>query len=165
MLGHVGRASQLTVDCDSLLDLDWIVCYHGGGFVKPVCHEIFVPFGCLSFLSSFMLVGLTLLVDAKVEVWEFLLLLIGHVNGKDKAPLASIHEDVRHLLGEKSASLIWAATFTSLILDGNNSRILSTISTTPLFAAIISGVSIVIPPDSGVAIDSDSIHQQSKSQT
>ena len=41
---------------------------------------------------------------------EFLLLLIGHVNERDRAPLARIHEDVRRLLGEKSASLIWAAS-------------------------------------------------------
>ena len=39
-----------------------------------------------------------------------MLLLIGHLNGRERAPMPSIHEDVRRLLGEKSASLIWAAS-------------------------------------------------------
>ncbi|KAK4256075.1 hypothetical protein QN277_008988 [Acacia crassicarpa] len=55
--------------------------------------------------------------NLRLKCGEFLLLLIGHVNGRDKAPLASIHEDVRHLLGEKSASLIWAASQFGSTLD------------------------------------------------
>jgi len=46
----------------------------------------------------------------RLKCGEFLLLLIGHVNGRDTPPLATIHEDTRRLLGEKSASLIWAAS-------------------------------------------------------
>ena len=48
--------------------------------------------------------------DLRLKCGEFLLLLIGHVNGRDTPPLATIHEDTRRLLGEKSASLIWAAS-------------------------------------------------------
>lgn len=32
------------------------------------------------------------------------------MNGKDRSPIASVNEDIRRLLGEKSASLIWAAS-------------------------------------------------------
>lgn len=42
-----------------------------------------------------------------------MLLLIGHVNGRD----LSIHEDIKRLLGEKSASLIWAASQFGSTLD------------------------------------------------
>ncbi|KAL6010901.1 hypothetical protein ACLOJK_001343 [Asimina triloba] len=48
---------------------------------------------------------------------EFLLLLIGQVNARDRAPMATIHDDVRRLLGEKSASLIWAASQFGSTLD------------------------------------------------
>ncbi|XP_031380324.1 uncharacterized protein LOC116195346 [Punica granatum] len=48
--------------------------------------------------------------NLRLKCGEFLLLLIGHVNGRDKSPMATIHEDVRRLLGEKSASLVWAAS-------------------------------------------------------
>ncbi|CAM8908767.1 unnamed protein product [Rhodiola kirilowii] len=51
------------------------------------------------------------------EMWEFFLLLIGHVNGRERAPMASVHDDVRRLLGEKSASLIWAASQFGSTLD------------------------------------------------
>ncbi|KAK7263992.1 hypothetical protein RJT34_31593 [Clitoria ternatea] len=47
--------------------------------------------------------------NLRLKCGEFLQLLIGHVNGRDSSPLANIHEDTRRLLGEKSASLIWAA--------------------------------------------------------
>ncbi|OWM75531.1 hypothetical protein CDL15_Pgr021695 [Punica granatum] len=50
------------------------------------------------------------LISIILKCGEFLLLLIGHVNGRDKSPMATIHEDVRRLLGEKSASLVWAAS-------------------------------------------------------
>lgn len=54
----------------------------------------------------------------RLKCGEFLLLLIGHVNvRRDQAPLASIHDDVRQLLGEKSASLIWAASQFGSTLD------------------------------------------------
>ncbi|OMO87917.1 Armadillo-like helical [Corchorus capsularis] len=53
----------------------------------------------------------------RLKCGEFLLLLIGHVNGRDRSPMATIHEDVRRLLGEKSASLIWAASQFGSTLD------------------------------------------------
>ena len=53
----------------------------------------------------------------RLKCGEFLLLLIGHVNGRDSTPLATIHEDTRRLLGEKSASLIWAASQFGSTLD------------------------------------------------
>lgn len=55
--------------------------------------------------------------NLRMKCGEFLLLLIGHVNGRDKAPMATIHEDIRRLLGEKSASLIWAASQFGSTLD------------------------------------------------
>ncbi|CAN8273629.1 unnamed protein product [Cochlearia groenlandica] len=48
--------------------------------------------------------------NLRIRCGEFLLLLVGHVNGKDRSPIASVNEDIRRLLGEKSASLIWAAS-------------------------------------------------------
>lgn len=53
----------------------------------------------------------------RLKCGEFLLLLIGHVNGRGRPPLATIHEDIRQLLGEKSASLIWAASQFGSTLD------------------------------------------------
>lgn len=53
----------------------------------------------------------------RLKCGEFLLLLIGHVNGRDTPPLATIHEDTRRLLGERSASLIWAASQFGSTLD------------------------------------------------
>uniref|UniRef100_A0A7N0RDA2 Impaired sucrose induction 1-like protein n=1 Tax=Kalanchoe fedtschenkoi TaxID=63787 RepID=A0A7N0RDA2_KALFE len=53
----------------------------------------------------------------RLKCGEFLLLLIGHVNGRERAPMASVHDDVRRLLGEKSASLIWAASQSGSTLD------------------------------------------------
>lgn len=47
----------------------------------------------------------------RLKCGEFLLLLIGHVNGRrDHTPLASIHGEIRRLFGEKCASLIWAGS-------------------------------------------------------
>lgn len=57
------------------------------------------------------------LLYLRLKCGEFLLLLIGHVNGRDAPPLATIHEDTRRLLGEKSASLIWAASQFGSTLD------------------------------------------------
>lgn len=51
--------------------------------------------------------------NLRLKCGEFLLLLIGHVNGRD----LSIHEDIKRLLGEKSASLIWAASQFGSTLD------------------------------------------------
>ncbi|CAN0891406.1 hypothetical protein LINGRAHAP2_LOCUS16967 [Linum grandiflorum] len=48
--------------------------------------------------------------NVRLKCGEFLLLLIGHVNGRDGSPMATVHDDLRRLLGEKSASLIWAAS-------------------------------------------------------
>lgn len=58
-------------------------------------------------------------VDEKLRLkcGEFLLLLIGHVNGRERPPMASIHDDIRRFLGEKSASLIWAASQFGSTLD------------------------------------------------
>lgn len=55
--------------------------------------------------------------NLRLKCGEFLLLLIGHVNGRGRPPLASIQEDIRRLLGEKSASLIWAASQFGSTLD------------------------------------------------
>ncbi|CAN6710984.1 unnamed protein product [Malus baccata var. baccata] len=55
--------------------------------------------------------------NLRLNCGEFLLLLIGHVNGRDRPPLAAIHEDIRRLLGEKYASLIWAASQFGSTLD------------------------------------------------
>ena len=53
----------------------------------------------------------------RLKCGEFLLLLIGHVNGRERSPMATVHEDIRRLLGEKSASLIWAASQFGSTLD------------------------------------------------
>ncbi|MCD7465823.1 impaired sucrose induction [Datura stramonium] len=53
----------------------------------------------------------------RLKCGEFLLLLIGHVNGRERPPMATIHEDIRRFLGEKSASLIWAASQFGSTLD------------------------------------------------
>ncbi|KAM3206826.1 hypothetical protein ACQJBY_062161 [Aegilops geniculata] len=61
-----------------------------------------------------------LLKDVQVEeqirlkCGEFLLLLIGHVYVKENTP---IHEQMRNLLGEQCASLIWAASRFGSTLD------------------------------------------------
>ncbi|PON72016.1 Cell division protein [Parasponia andersonii] len=54
--------------------------------------------------------------NLRLKCGEFLL-LIGHLNGRGRPPLASIQEDIRRLLGEKSASLIWAASQFGSTLD------------------------------------------------
>lgn len=53
----------------------------------------------------------------RLKCGEFLLLLIGHVKGRERPPLATINEEIRRLLGEKSASLIWAASQFGSTLD------------------------------------------------
>ncbi|KMT15942.1 hypothetical protein BVRB_3g051260 [Beta vulgaris subsp. vulgaris] len=55
--------------------------------------------------------------NLRMKCGEFLLLLIGHVDGRDMQPMATVHEDIRRLLGEKSASLIWAASQFGSTLD------------------------------------------------
>ncbi|XP_038993562.1 uncharacterized protein LOC120117342 [Hibiscus syriacus] len=55
--------------------------------------------------------------NLRLRCGEFLLLLIGHLNGREGSPMATIHEEVRRLLGEKSASLIWAASQFGSTLD------------------------------------------------
>ncbi|KAK9292028.1 hypothetical protein L1049_019982 [Liquidambar formosana] len=55
--------------------------------------------------------------NLRLKCGEFLLLLIGHVNGRESSPMAAVHEDIRRLLGEKSASLIWAASQFGSTLD------------------------------------------------
>lgn len=48
--------------------------------------------------------------NIRLKCGEFLLLYIGHLNGRERVPMMKIHEDIRRLLGERSASLIWAAS-------------------------------------------------------
>ncbi|KAL1548728.1 hypothetical protein AAHA92_16922 [Salvia divinorum] len=48
--------------------------------------------------------------NLRLKCGEFLLLLIGHVNGRETPPMMTIHDEIRQYLGEKSASLIWAAS-------------------------------------------------------
>ena len=68
----------------------------------------------MSLLSQWLKVSFI----CRLKCGEFLLLLIGHVNGRrDQAPLATIHDDLSQLLGEKSASLIWAASQFGSTLD------------------------------------------------
>ncbi|XP_059667270.1 uncharacterized protein LOC132312784 [Cornus florida] len=55
--------------------------------------------------------------NLRLKCGEFLLLLIGHVNGRERSTVATIHDDIRRLLGEKSASLIWAASQFGSTLD------------------------------------------------
>ncbi|CAN1266739.1 hypothetical protein LINPERPRIM_LOCUS12651 [Linum perenne] len=55
--------------------------------------------------------------NLRLKCGEFLLLLIGHVNGREGSPMAAVHDDLRRLLGEKSASLIWAASQFGSTLD------------------------------------------------
>ncbi|KAF7147662.1 hypothetical protein RHSIM_Rhsim03G0211600 [Rhododendron simsii] len=55
--------------------------------------------------------------NLRLKCGEFLLLLIGHVNGRERSPMAAVHEDIRRLMGEKSASLIWAASQFGSTLD------------------------------------------------
>lgn len=56
--------------------------------------------------------------NIRLKCGEFLLLLIGHVNGRrEGGPLATIYEDIRRFLGEKCASLIWAASQFGSTLD------------------------------------------------
>ncbi|KAK1304251.1 hypothetical protein QJS10_CPB11g00680 [Acorus calamus] len=55
--------------------------------------------------------------NIRLKCAEFLLLLIGHVNGREKPSMATIYEGINRLLGEKSASLIWAASQFGSTLD------------------------------------------------
>ncbi|KAK9071666.1 hypothetical protein SSX86_008095 [Deinandra increscens subsp. villosa] len=55
--------------------------------------------------------------NLRMKCGEFLLLVIGHVSGREGAPMAGIHDDIRRLLGENSASLIWAASQFGSTLD------------------------------------------------
>ncbi|KAF9616436.1 hypothetical protein IFM89_029690 [Coptis chinensis] len=55
--------------------------------------------------------------NIRLKCGEFLLLFIGHLNGRERPPMMRVHEDIRRLLGEKSASLIWAASQFGSTLD------------------------------------------------
>ncbi|XP_042480484.1 uncharacterized protein LOC122061320 [Macadamia integrifolia] len=55
--------------------------------------------------------------NIRIRCGEFLLLLIGHVNSRERPPMMTIHEDMKQLLGERSASLIWAASQFGSALD------------------------------------------------
>ncbi|XP_057798775.1 uncharacterized protein LOC131014721 [Salvia miltiorrhiza] len=55
--------------------------------------------------------------NLRLKCGEFLLLLIGHVNGRETPPMMTIHDEIRQYLGEKSASLIWAASQFGSTLD------------------------------------------------
>ncbi|XP_068651054.1 uncharacterized protein [Aristolochia californica] len=53
----------------------------------------------------------------RLKCGEFLLLFIGHVHGREMPPVISIHDELRRLLGEKCASLVWAASQFGSTLD------------------------------------------------
>ncbi|KAK9147222.1 hypothetical protein Scep_005979 [Stephania cephalantha] len=53
----------------------------------------------------------------RLKCGEFLLLLIGHLNGKERSAMIRINDEIPQLLGEKSASLIWAASQFGSTLD------------------------------------------------
>ncbi|KAK9161074.1 hypothetical protein Syun_007415 [Stephania yunnanensis] len=53
----------------------------------------------------------------RLKCGEFLLLLIGHLNGKERPTMIRINDEIPQLLGEKSASLIWAASQFGSTLD------------------------------------------------
>ncbi|EPS62674.1 impaired sucrose induction 1-like protein [Genlisea aurea] len=53
----------------------------------------------------------------RLKCGEFLLLLMGHVDGTDAPPMRTVHDNVRQFLGEKTASLIWAASQFGSTLD------------------------------------------------
>ncbi|WOL13115.1 hypothetical protein Cni_G21884 [Canna indica] len=55
--------------------------------------------------------------NIRLKCGEFLLLLVGYVNRNESSPLANIHDDMRQSLGEKCASLIWAASQFGSTLD------------------------------------------------
>ncbi|XP_050205851.1 uncharacterized protein LOC126655649 isoform X3 [Mercurialis annua] len=55
--------------------------------------------------------------NLRLKCGEFLLLFIGHINRRERPPMFTIHEDIRRLLGETSASLIWAASQFGSTLD------------------------------------------------
>uniref|UniRef100_A0A1D1YRA8 Cell division control protein 14 n=1 Tax=Anthurium amnicola TaxID=1678845 RepID=A0A1D1YRA8_9ARAE len=55
--------------------------------------------------------------SVRLKCGEFVLLLIGHINGRVEPPLATVHKDLRRLLGEKCASLIRAASQFGSTLD------------------------------------------------
>jgi len=74
--------------------------------------------------------------DIRLKCGEFLLLLIGHVNGREMAPLATIHDDIQQLLGEKCASLIWAASQFGSTLNPDERQIALQIQTRRVLEAI-----------------------------
>ncbi|KAJ3672459.1 hypothetical protein LUZ60_007180 [Juncus effusus] len=55
----------------------------------------------------------------RLKCGEFLLILIGHVHGRDNSPLSRINEDIKLLFEEKCASLIWAASQFGSTLDSD----------------------------------------------
>lgn len=55
--------------------------------------------------------------NVRMKCGEFLLLLIAHVDSSEMQPMATIHNDLRRLLGEKPASLVWAASQFGSTLD------------------------------------------------
>ncbi|CAD5190250.1 uncharacterized protein LOC135598957 [Musa acuminata AAA Group] len=55
--------------------------------------------------------------NIRLKCGEFLLLLVGYVNQTENSPLANIPDEMRRSLGEKCASLIWAASQFGSTLD------------------------------------------------
>ncbi|MCL7028976.1 hypothetical protein MKW94_020580 [Papaver nudicaule] len=53
----------------------------------------------------------------RLRCGEFLLLLIGHLNSRERPPKVRVHDEIRRLLGERSASLVWAASQFGSTLD------------------------------------------------
>lgn len=55
--------------------------------------------------------------NLRLRCGEFLLLFIGHVDGMETTSTGTAHDDLQRLVGEKSASLIWAASQFGSTLD------------------------------------------------
>ncbi|KAI3856568.1 hypothetical protein MKX03_032432 [Papaver bracteatum] len=55
--------------------------------------------------------------NIRLRCGEFLLLLIGHLNSRERPPKVRVHDEIRRLLGERSASLVWAASQFGSTLD------------------------------------------------
>ncbi|RZC69639.1 hypothetical protein C5167_032769 [Papaver somniferum] len=54
---------------------------------------------------------------SRLRCGEFLLLLIGHLNSRERPPKVRVHDEIRRLLGERSASFVWAASQFGSTLD------------------------------------------------
>ncbi|CAL5367684.1 unnamed protein product [Camellia sinensis] len=100
-------------------------CNHATTFsINFVVHQVIFNVGFNDFEECNGIEEVAVLIrdkqvdeNLRLKCGEFLLLLIGHVNGREIPPMATVHDDIRRLLGEKSASLIWAASQFGSTLD------------------------------------------------